>query len=744
MFFSKIQELEYRITNGKFKQALIFLNSIEKERSLSDDEVLIKKYVQSFICLDEGKLQKGKEFAKELIKEAQEKYNNLRELDGIIANIENSLSLTLYNECFDLLSQGELLLNYMHYIPITQFKHREAYLLFLKGKIYQETHRAYDGLECFRKSYIIRRDLGDKYGMLWSLFNWGILTVAIGDFKKSEERFKEGLNIAENLNLKVGIIWIFIMLGWNKYHLRDLETAMEYANRSLPICKKNDYKFPLAVCYDLVGHCNLIKGHLKEALSFFDKSLQIRINLGHKSLIAQSYYSIGSVYYQKGELRRSLKYYIKGLNVPIVEVRAMFKPAYLSIIGKIYGELGDYSKAKKYLSEALDSFIEKKIFVYHFHNFSLSIAKTFHYLIDLSIQNNSIEKLDEYLENLHEISRKNPEIKQIEQLYRLDKGIILNLNTRLKDKMKAGIIFKEISEEDIIDHEISVEAMVNLCDVLILELELTGDNRILQEIEMLSDKLLKIAQSQYLYNLLAETFFLKSKISLIKLNIDKARKLLTKAQKIANDRNLKLLANKISHEHDSLLEDLEEWEEIIKKNVPLQERINYSKHEFLFSKMIRSKIGYIPKEADKPIYLVILSIIDGHCLYSRAFENIGLNDGNLIAGFISAINIFGKEAFSSSGSIDRIKHGEYLIIFQSQDDFLFGYVFKGQSYSASSKLEIFVKNLSKSVNMIKELLFSVKNYTEISNRSRLIIDQLCIQIFKKDFVETKDQFLNKK
>ncbi|MBY8982105.1 MAG: hypothetical protein KGD57_04090, partial [Candidatus Lokiarchaeota archaeon] len=314
-------------------------------------------------------------------------------------------------------------------------------------------------------------------------------------------------------------------------------------------------------------------------------------------------------------------------------------------------------------------------------------------------------------------------------LYRLDKAIYLKSSDRLMEKMEAGTILKKIIEEKIIDYEITTEAMTNLCEVLINELELTGDNKILQEIVSLSDKLLEIAQSQYLFDLLAKTYFFKAKISLLQLEIDNARFYLIKAQNTANDHGLKRLANKISNEHDSLLENLNEWEEKIKQNIPLKERIADSRNDFLFSKLVSSKMTDFSNNMDSPIYLVILSSYNGRSLFSKEFQNININE-DLIAGFISAINMFGKEAFSSSGSIDRIKHGDNMIALQSRGEFIFGYVFKGKSYSAISKLNNFIKQLINWEDIFNSLVVAIQGFTDISDDKYLKIDTLVKQIFQ--------------
>ena len=145
--------------------------------------------------------------------------------------------------------------------------------------------------------------------------------------------------------------------------------------------------------------------------------------------------------------------------------------------------------------------------------------------------------------------------------------------------------------------------------------------------------------------------------------------------------------------------------------------------------MLRSKIEESQNKEEHPIYLVIFSTNNGRCLYKRAFSKISFDDGDLITSFISAINLYGKKAFSSSGSIDRIKHGDYLIIFQSIEAFSFGYVFKGQSYSAISKLDDFIETVSTLTNLLENLSFAEKSFTEISKDTRLTIDQLVEHIF---------------
>ena len=716
-------------SRGKFQKALEVLNSTKKEQISSDDLILFKKYIQVFINLDKGEFQKGSIKADELIKESQIRDNPLREIDGIIGKIENILNLGQYNESIDLINTGKHILKGLKGIPIDKLKQKKANLIYLKGRVFDEKFELNQALKLFKKSLEIRRELDDKSGKLYSLLHLGKVNGSIGNFNNAKLCFEESLAIAEDLGNEVGIIWNLVYLGGIEYHLRNLSKSISYAEECLKISESKGYKKINAFCYDIKGHCYNAKGELNKSLSYFKKSLDIRREIGYKNLIAQSYYSIGNIYSQKGELKRSLAFYNKILKMPEVKEDTISRPAYLTTIGNIYGDLGDFEKAKIYLLEALDLIKDKSAQIFYFLNFNVSIAKIYHSLISISLNHSEINDLDKYLEELRIISEKYKNIKQIEQLYRLDKAIVLMSSNRLMDKMGSGTILKSIIEEEIIDYEITVEAMTNLCEILINELELTGDEKILQEIQNLSDKLLDIAQSQYLYDLLAEIYFFKAEISLLNLDLHSTRLLLTLAQKTANKYGLKRLATKISNKHDDLLANIEEWEDKIKMNIPLQERLKNMRNEFLFSKMVRYKFEELPDEFDTPVYLVILSTYDGHCLYSRAFQDMSMDDGDLISGFISAINLFGKEAFSSSGSINRIRHGDYSIIFEPKEEFLLGYVFKGQSYSAITKLKSFIKVLSTFHNLFEVFSFYMLSHSEISKETYFTINQIVDQIF---------------
>ena len=694
-----------------------------------NNDFLTRDFNKIIQYLNKGEFQKGSEFADRVIEKNRKNKNILREIDGIIGKIENIICLGQYKNAFKLIKNGKELLYKTQNEDSIQIKQRKAYIIFLEARIYSEKFEMSLAIQLFEESYNIRKETGDKIGEIWSLLNLGTSVASIGKFKEAENYVKKSLNLAEELDIEVCVIWSLINLAAIQYHIKNLDKSSFYTGKCLSITEPKNYKHTSSMCYNIIGNCLVEKGELDEALFYFKKSLKNILETGYKYQLAQSYHSIGNVYSLKGELKRSLDYYNEILKIPEIKNDQIIKPAYYTSIGKIYGELGDYSTAKNFLLDAFESLKKKKIFLLHYMNFSLSITKTIHYLINILILSNDSENLKEYLGQLKRISEENPDSKQYSQLYELDRAIILKSSDRLMDKMEAEKIFKNIVQDNIVDHEITIESMVNLCELLIYELELTGNIKILNEIETLSDQLQTIAESRSLYNLLAETYFFKAKISLIHFEINRARIMFIKAQNTAKIYGLKRLANKISNEHDYLLKNLNIWKEMADKNISLEERLKHTRHEFLYSKMVRTKIEEIPIKDDHPVYLVVIFPQNGRYLYSKSFQDMRIYDDDLIASFITAINFFGKEALSSSGSIDRIRHGEYMIIIKYKENFCFGYVFKGHSFSAMTKLDKFIESLTTLENIIENLHLSIKTYLEISNETRLTIEQLVNNIF---------------
>ncbi len=308
-----------------------------------------------------------------------------------------------------------------------------------------------------------------------------------------------------------------------------------------------------------------------------------------------------------------------------------------------------------------------------------------------------IQQAKYYLSDFQQINEQE-ENKVVEIYYKLAEALVLKKSKRRRDLTKAEEILEEIvekSEKEVVDHQFTVKALVNLSELLLEELRFTGEEEILAEVEEKVEKISEIAKEKQSFILIAESYWLKAQLSLVRLDIKEARKLLTLAQTIAEEKGLERLARKISSEHDDLLQQLDQWEELIAKDASITERVKVANLEELMGWMARKREIVIDEEEDEPVMLLLVAE-SGIPIYSKQFSQTEEMQEMLISGFLTSINSFVQEAFHVTGMIKRITHDEYTLSFNMIEPILFCYVYEGQSYTAMKKLEQLISEVQTS------------------------------------------------
>jgi hypothetical protein len=294
--------------------------------------------------------------------------------------------------------------------------------------------------------------------------------------------------------------------------------------------------------------------------------------------------------------------------------------------------------------------------------------------------------------------------KQFNLMYLFDKAILLKTSPRISNKGKAEEILKGILEEEDTTYELVIRALLNLCELLLTELRITNDLEVLDELNQFIARLLDIAEKSHSYSILCETLLIQAKLALISLNLEKAQRLLTQGQKIAEKYGLDLLAKKISNEHDDLLKQLEMWEKLKKSKAPLAERLELSRLNEQMENMLRKRV-IEPDEIKEEESVVILIISRGGTpIFSQSFEEGWSFQDHLFGGFLSAINSFSGEMFSQG--LDRAIFGEYTILMNAISPFIICYLFKGQSFLAQQRMKQFRDTLQTD----KKMWESIKKY----------------------------------
>jgi hypothetical protein len=242
----------------------------------------------------------------------------------------------------------------------------------------------------------------------------------------------------------------------------------------------------------------------------------------------------------------------------------------LSNIGHIYWHRGDLEHALNYQQRSLA--IREEL------GNPIEISYSLFNLITVAIDSEALETASQHLKHLHQIDERESN-KTINQRYRVAKALMLKTSTRMSKRAEAQGILQKIVDEDIVDHFLTMRAMLNLCELLIDELKMYGDPGVFRQIQALLTRIHDIAVHQRSSPLIVEVLLLKAKFTLVDGDAQGAHQLLAQAKIKAKGRGLNQLHIKIIKEQEILRTELEKWSELIEKNAPLKERLDQARIE---------------------------------------------------------------------------------------------------------------------------------------------------------------------
>jgi len=171
----------------------------------------------------------------------------------------------------------------------------------------------------------------------------------------------------------------------------------------------------------------------------------------------------------------------------------------------------------------------------------------------------------------------NSDNKHILLAYKVTKGLILKNSNRSAKKAQAGDLWEQIIKEEIVDYVFTLISMINYCELLISEIKTYGEEEVIEEALALILKMQQIAKKEHLFPIFIETMMLHSKFLLLKGNLMKAKAILEQAEINSNEYGLSKLLLEVKNERKNLEDNLEKWNELVKKGAPMFERIEQAK-----------------------------------------------------------------------------------------------------------------------------------------------------------------------
>ena len=624
----------------------------------------------------------------------------------------------------DMIEEGQILesLEYLNSLePIDEYTDREKTVFYtLNSEIHEILFNYPKSYEMAEKGMMFAKKIEKGIEVVDALLTMGRTLLSIGKSKESMDLLEESYEILSNLtmisekdrNQKLGRISAY--KGANFFNLGETMKSIEMFKDSIDLLKIWDSKANLALVYAFFGNMYMLIGESNKALNNLSKSQEICENTeslayNHPKLLL--FIGMSIVYSVKGELQLALDYDKKAVSLSRKCGSQYYLFMTLSNLGGSYRRLGEWDHAIKSLKEAL-------LLVENSGRMEMIIGILGN-LFEVYINMGDLTKSKQIFRRIEHLHAEDKEHKLNNLVYRMSKATLMKMSKRTRDLGVAQDIFMKIAHEEVVQIEITQIAILNLCEMLLDEFEETKNIEVLDEFSPLLKRLQEAARKHHAYPKLAETYLLDAKLSMITFDLKKARHFLTLAQQIAQRYGLKMLAIKISNEHDKLLQNHEIWEQMKNENVSISERLEKSDINDQISTMLKKKQVESPKiSPESPLCLLIMAD-SGIPLYTKIFNNEWQVEEDLFSGFLSAFNSFSDEIFSEG--LDRANFGKYTILMNDMHPFMTCYVFEGQSFLALQKFSKFNENIKES-KQIWEILTSAKRIGKIikGNNSEML------------------------
>ena len=644
---SQFQKVERLLHKGRYHEALELVRGFDKQQ-LDNIEELQSDILESRCLIKLGEyetaLQKSSQVTERCGKVSGCQW---KEIDSLIIMAESLWRLGRLNESFEILERSERNLQSIaiHTLVI---------------------HTA------------MNRNVSERRAAL--LYHRGTINLLQSAFSEALEHYQQSLTLFEEIGSIHDVVSVINVIGIVYNQKGDFDLALEYYQRSLELNVEIGNELEQAKALNNIGTVYYDLGDLEEAMEYYELSLGLREELGNKQDVAHSFNNIGEVYFRRGNLNDALDYFHRSLML-LEDIGNKHGISHLlKNIGEVYSRRSSSKRASEYFEQSLALRIEL--------GNKREVSETLFHLISTSLDSDLIEEARKYLIRLQHINDQE-DIKMISHHYRVAEALVLKTSMRARDRARAELLFNQVVEEEIVAHELTVIALLGLCDLLLVDLRISGDTEILESLHEYLNQLIQIAAGQNSFWLMAEANVLRSKLALLELDAMEARRLLTEAQRIADEKGLGQLAIKISNEHDALLDELNTWDDLTKRQAPLTERTNLARISDHMERMFR--LGFdepsnMPEE--KPISVMILAK-GGIVVFSKSFVSATGVDEDLTGGFFDAIQSCAEELFSQT--LDRIKLKTYTVMIRQVEPFTICYVYKGQSYAAQQKILQFIK-----------------------------------------------------
>ncbi|MHA2174929.1 MAG: nitrilase-related carbon-nitrogen hydrolase [Candidatus Hodarchaeales archaeon] len=566
MGFTEAKEL---FKQGQLKEAL---QEINQETKKSNDVKLLK----SLILYYQGQFKDSLLLADQILTETS---SPVELIDELKARIVKSLSLVValqWTEAFTEVNNAENLVEKLSPQSLESEKAWIAELYLSKGLLteilFGETELA---VNIEHQAYDLFMEVEDYCGAAWVLNTISMIYFFDGFLEESKKVAEQALTFSETKGIKIGIVYSLYRIGDCYFSIGNLEAAFKAVQKGIKIASDIENKWFEGELRLILGKVYYRQGEFKQSQLELKRSIQLAEEVGDQHLIAKSTLNLGDILQIEGDVHGAIEKFhqsfriFRGLKDSNCSIDTNLK------LGKAYMILGELQLAYQ---QFYNSFIHRlwnrddNLPTNEIPPHAYAYPETLFQLILVTLELELLDQSKLYLQRLEKFYIREPN-SLIHYQTRLASSMILKRSTRITKKIQAQKILKKLVNEKIVDHGLTVIAILNYCDMLVAELKFSGEAEVLEELETLFQKLIELSRNKNAPSLEIDALLLSSKVSLVEGEIKKAHTFLHRAQITAEKKGLSYLLPKIIRQRESLNNGSAQDFVFTDENTPLKDRL---------------------------------------------------------------------------------------------------------------------------------------------------------------------------
>jgi CHAT domain-containing protein/tetratricopeptide (TPR) repeat protein len=170
-------------------------------------------------------------------------------------------------------------------------------------------------LDLYNEALVIREEVGDKDGEIFTLLGIGLIYNYLGEIDKALETNEHALDLARETGNRRHEANLLHNIGGLLWATDEMQKALEYYRQSLEIRKTLDDPSGMSGTLNNIGDVYRRLGDYDRAMEYFANALEVRTSIGNKRGMAHSLHTMGLVHSARGEWEEARKTFQRALDL---------------------------------------------------------------------------------------------------------------------------------------------------------------------------------------------------------------------------------------------------------------------------------------------------------------------------------------------------------------------------------------------------------------------------------------------